>query len=421
MPPPRSFINQNPKGIKQSNRMLIIVGVFIFSILILYFTLRGQHHKDEDAVNQQAQPKVDYTTKNIGPQWLEKFKDIKLSPESASRPETMKEIEKNTINSQKLKMNKAIIADQFSVQLEIQKIEDKDKIEEKKLEIQAARSSLGLPVPNPPQADVQHPGNSSTESKLDPMGYAQSTINASKNPGQGATAIDPNNQDEKRDFLRSAPEESDYLTKSLQEPRSPYEIKAGTYIPGALISGINSDMPGSVKGVVRQNVYDTATGNYILIPQGTQMIGSYDSKITFGQNRVLVVWDRLIFPDGSSIDLDRMQGVDMSGYAGISERVNNHYFKMYANALLLSFVGAGYDALTNTNNSNNNGQFNAQQEVAANVGQQLSNVASKTLEKNIDVQPTITISPGHRFNIIVMKDMILKEVKDAEGTLAYSE
>ncbi|MDE2028192.1 MAG: TrbI/VirB10 family protein, partial [Candidatus Omnitrophica bacterium] len=250
----------------------------------------------------------------------------------------------------------------------------------------------------------------------------QSAMDALKNTGQGqgSVVVDPNNQDEKKDFLRSSPEGGDYLSKGLQTPRSRYEIKAGTYIPGALVSGINSDMPGSVKGVVRQNVYDTVSGNYILIPQGTQIIGSYDSKVTFGQNRVLVVWDRLIFPDGSSIDLDRMQGVDISGYAGLNERVNNHYFKMYANALLLSFVGAGYDALNN-NSSNNNGQLNAQQQVAANVGQQLSNVASKTLEKNIDVQPTITVSPGHRFNIIVMKDMILKEVKDAEGTLAYSK
>ena len=421
MPPPRSFINQNPKGIKQSNRMLIIIGVLILSILILYFTLKNQRPKDEDVTNQQVQPKMDYTTKSIGPEWLDKFKNIQLNPEAALLTESMSQIEKRAINHQELMLNKAIISDQFNTQFEIQKIENKDKIDEKKLEIQAARSIMALPVTNPPQSSVQQEGDSSITSKFDQMGDVQSSISALKNTEQKTTEIDPNNQDEKRDFLRSQPEESDYLSKSLQEPKSPYEVKAATLIPGALITGINSDMPGTVVGQVTENVRDTVTGNFILIPQGTKIIGSYDSKVSFGQNRVLVVWDRLIFPDGSSIDLGRLQGVDVSGYAGLAERVNNHYFKMYANALLLSFVGAGYDALNNSNNSNASGQMTAQQEIAANVGQQLSNVASKTLEKNIDVQPTITISPGHQFDIIVTKDMVLKEVKDVEGTLAYSE
>ena len=131
------------------------------------------------------------------------------------------------------------------------------------------------------------------------------------------------------------------------------------------------------------------------------------------------MWSRLIFPDGSSINLENMQGMDINGLAGFRDKLNNHYLKIYGNALLLSLVGAGYNLLTNNQNANT--QYSAQQAVAANVGQQLSDVASKSLQRNMDVQPTITIRPGFKFNIFVMKDMILKEVKDAEGTLAYSE
>ena len=281
------------------------------------------------------------------------------------------------------------------------------------------KSPLSVSVSAPP-ATASQTTPSDLNGEMDKLKKAEEAVKEGKAPDPVKVASDPNNQDEKLNFLKSAPTDSEYLKNGLENPKSPYEVKAGSYIPAALISGINSDMPGSVKGQVRENVYDTVTGNYILIPQGTTIVGEYDSKVTFGQSRVLVVWERLIFPDGASINLEKMQGVDIAGYAGFKEKLNNHYLKIYGNALLLSLVGAGYDILTNNNNSSANSQYNAQQAVAANVGQQLSDVASKTLQRNMDVQPTITISPGFTFNIIVMKDMVLKEIKDAEGTLAYS-
>jgi type IV secretion system protein VirB10 len=167
---------------------------------------------------------------------------------------------------------------------------------------------------------------------------------------------------------------------------------------------------------VSENVYDTVTGNHILIPQGSKIIGSYDSKITFGQSRALVVWDRIIFPSGSSIDLDRFQGVDISGYVGLSDKLNNHYLKIYGNAILLSLVGAGYDVL----NKNAQQTNDTRDTVAASIGQKLADISSKSLQKNMDVQPTIIIRPGYKFNIIVIKDMVLEDIKDEEGTLDYS-
>lgn len=355
------------------------------------------------------------------PEWMAKFKDMK--PDSMAvfnKPKNPQELERETIEGKKIALKKEIVDDEQSTALEIQQIADKDKVEQKKLELPAQESPLAIAVPPPPS--VSSASQSSLTSGLgNEIDQLKSTVDDVRGKGSDPvkTEGDLNNQDEKISFLKSKTVEDDYLKNGLEAPKSPFEIKAGTYIPAALISGINSDMPGSIVGQVRENVYDTVTGNTILIPQGTKIVGSYDSKVTFGQSGVLVVWSRLIFPDGSSINLENMQGMDINGLAGFRDKLNNHYLKIYGNALLLSLVGAGYNLLTNNQNANT--QYSASAAVASNVGQQLSDVASKSLQRNMDVQPTITIRPGFKFNIFVMKDMILKEVKDAEGTLAYSE
>ena len=232
----------------------------------------------------------------------------------------------------------------------------------------------------------------------------------------GGLATDINNQDGKQAFLKKVDSDDDYLENSKNKPRSPYEVKAGSYIPAALITGINSDLPGSVNAQVTENVYDTITGNYLLIPQGTKLVGEYNSNVTFGQNRVQVVWNRIIFPDGASLNLGKMQGVDIAGNAGFQDKVDNHYLKIYGNAVLLSLMGAGYDIL----NQKAEQTTDPRETVAASVGQKLADVSGQTLQRNMDVQPTLIINPGYKFKIMVMKDIVLEEIKDAEGTLAYT-
>jgi type IV secretion system protein VirB10 len=160
------------------------------------------------------------------------------------------------------------------------------------------------------------------------------------------------------------------------------------------------------------------TGNYLLIPQGAKLIGEYNSNLTFGQKRVQVVWNRIIFPDGKSIDLEKMQGVDIAGYTGLKDKVDNHYLRIYGNAVLLSLMGAGYDIL-NQKTEEQQGYENPRDIVAANVGQKLSDVSGQTLQKNMDVQPTLIIDPGYKFKIIVMKDMVLDNIEDGQGALLY--
>ncbi len=424
MPPPKNILNQTPSGIMQNNKVLIFVAVVLVGGFVLFLVWKSQNNQKAGVVENNApKPTADMSASSTEiPEWMQKYKNMKPNVMGVFiKTQTPQEIEKQAITNQKIEFKKEISDDQESTELEIQKIKDKNKIDEEKLEYEAQESPLTIAVPSPPAAAN---AANQTAPTADISGAVES-LKAAGDALKNGKAADPvkiigdiNNQDEKLSFLKNSQTESEYLKNGLESPRSPYEIKAGTFIPAALIVGIDTDMPGSVIGQVRANVYDTVTGNYILIPQGTKVVGSYDSKITYGQSRALVVWDRLIFPDGSSINLERMQGADITGMAGLKDKLNNHYFKLYSNALLLSFVGAGYDILNNQQNQNT--QYSAQQAVAANVGQQLSNVASKSIEKNMDVQPTITLSPGYKFNIIVMKDMVLKEVKDAEGTLSYS-
>jgi len=177
--------------------------------------------------------------------------------------------------------------------------------------------------------------------------------------------IDAAGQREKRAFLAQAGAtgEGDYLAAAIRDPISPYELKAGSVIPAVLVSGIDSDVCGFVIGRVAENVYDTATGRYLLIPQGATLTGSCDNSVLQGQTRVVVVWNRIIYPDASSIDIGAMPGADQGGYQGFHDLVNTHLWSKLGNALLISIAGAGVQLSQGTSVSPNG--YNSQQIAAA--------------------------------------------------------
>ena len=230
----------------------------------------------------------------------------------------------------------------------------------------------------------------------DPMAGLNSVLNAQN--------VDHNMQDIKTDFFTRERSVS-YLPHRKQKPISPFELKTGTVIPAVMISGINSDLPGDIIGQVSQDVYDTATGEYLLLPQGTRIFGGYDSHISVGQERVMIAWNRLIFPDGSTIELGNMGGTDQAGYAGFEDQVDNHYFKIFGSALLMSFIGAGYQ-LSQPKSSGDG--ISPREIVAAQIGQNLSQASAELIKRNLRIQPTIKIRPGYRFNVMISKDIILE-------------
>lgn len=241
---------------------------------------------------------------------------------------------------------------------------------------------------------------------LQQMPDGQMVLGSANSPSMGAGIAenDPNLQGRKEAFY-GQDKTSAYLSYQKEAARSPYEVKQGTVIPGIMITGINSDLPGQIIAQVSQNVYDSVTGKNLLIPQGTKIVGSYDSFVAIGQERAMVAWRRLIFPDGMSLELLNMPGADQGGYSGFNDQVNNHYFKIFGSAIMLSLVGAGYQI----SQPRSNGEFPSNQEIiAAEVGRQFSQVSGELIRRNMQIQPTIEIRPGYRFVIMVNKDMILE-------------
>lgn len=201
-------------------------------------------------------------------------------------------------------------------------------------------------------------------------------------------------------------EGSNYLPHTRMPALSPYEIKAGTVIPSIMVSGINSELPGQIVAQVGQNVYDSATGRYLLVPQGAKLVGTYDHAVNQGQNRVLIAWNRIIYPDSSSLNLEAMAGQDQSGYAGFKDKTNNHTVSIFKQALLLSAITAGVQ-LSQPRARQGDYSYSSQQMIAGSLGMQLNQLGISTYQGRANMAPTLTIRPGYRFNVMVSKDMVL--------------
>lgn len=214
----------------------------------------------------------------------------------------------------------------------------------------------------------------------------------------------PSDAERNEAFLKASTDGDVYLQQVLQGPMSPYEIKAGSIIPAALITGLNSDLPGQIVGQVTEPVYDTLAGQHLLIPQGTKIVGRYNADIGYGQNRLQIVWDRLIMPNGNSIGLDSMVGTDKTGAAGLEDQVDYHIPGLVGAVLLSSIIGVGANLATD---SSANGSFI--DDLGDTAAQQAASVGSGIISRQLDIQPAITIRPGFRLNILVGKDMIFPE------------
>lgn len=237
------------------------------------------------------------------------------------------------------------------------------------------------------------------------QGSAGQDVQSPPSGPTGSSYDDQNRQSQKESFLQKARGVDDYLKSSRTEPLSRYEIKAGWDIPATLEQAIDSDLPGEVKALVRSNVYDTASGQYLLIPQGARLIGTYNSVVSYGQARVQVIWTRIIFPDGSSINLDSMSGHDAQGRAGFHDQVNNHYARLVGFAVLTSAFAAGLE-LSQRHNTSLLTVPNAGQAASAAVGQQLTELGAEVTRRNLNIQPTIKIRVGYKFNVRVNRDML---------------
>jgi type IV secretion system protein VirB10 len=207
-------------------------------------------------------------------------------------------------------------------------------------------------------------------------------------------------QQHRIDFARSA--DSPINRHELRGASSPWTLSAGTVIPASLITGLNSDLPGIVLAQVTENVRDSATGRTVLIPQGARLVGSYDSVVAYGQRRALVVWNRIVFPDGSSIGLGNMPAADVSGYSGLADGVDLHGWQLLKGIGLSTLLGVA------TQTSLGSSESDLVRAIRESAQQNAAHAGDRITSRNLDVQPTITVRPGWPVRAVVNQDLILQ-------------
>lgn len=216
-------------------------------------------------------------------------------------------------------------------------------------------------------------------------------------------------QDHKVGFVNAGPDRRTVSPDRLAAKASPYVLQAGSVIPAALITGIRSDLPGQITAQVTENVYDSPTGSYLLIPQGAKLIGQYDSRVSFGQSRVLLVWNRLVMPDGSSIVLERLQGTDAQGFSGLEDEVDHHWGQLFRAAALSTLLGIG------TSLGSGNNESDIAKAIREGTQDSASSIGRQVVGRQLDVQPTLTVRPGFPVRVIVSRDLVLAPYGTAKG------
>ncbi|WP_176591848.1 TrbI/VirB10 family protein [Sphingobium sp. EM0848] len=217
--------------------------------------------------------------------------------------------------------------------------------------------------------------------------------------------FDPNGQERKQRFMMSSQGEGDINLHSREPPVAPNILSAGSVIAASLITGLRSDLPGLVTAQVSERVYDSPSGRTLLVPQGARLIGRYDSAISYGQNRALVIWQRIIMPDGSSIRLDNAPATDTSGYAGLADKVDHHSLRLLQGVAISTLLGVGA-------NLSIAGQSDLVRAVREAAQQNVSRAGDQITSHNLQVQPTIIIRPGTPVRLLVHRDLVLPPWKE---------
>jgi type IV secretory pathway VirB10-like protein len=242
------------------------------------------------------------------------------------------------------------------------------------------------------------------------VGTPTTTSNQSSQPTQPPAddTFTQNGQDRKLAFVNASVDRRTTSPDRIEAPASSYVVQAGNIIPASLITGIRSDLPGQITAQVTESVFDSPTGRFLLIPQGTRLIGVYDSQVAFGQSRVLLVWTRLIMPNGRSIVLERQPGADTAGYAGLEDEVDNHWDALFKAALLSTLLGVGSELGAGSDTGNNGDIIQA---LRRGPSDSLNQTGQKVVQRNLNIQPTLTIRPGFPVRVIVNRDLVLEPYK----------
>lgn len=411
------------KGVRRLNRLpLVVVGILILLAAAgITYTFFARQAANVAPVTPLEPPKVTTTAAPpVRPPALPEPTDF---VPSETGPGPMSEHNTGSVPTERNSSNNssqpAPLSEAMTRRLrQIQQLEDK-KLSKADEALYGDVAVEEFTRSNP--SGVQQPGGPAVANRLNPQELMQQYLASAGQPGTGGgpggypgmdgmggppSMAAENRQDQKRAFLSGTAEASTYLAQQKKAAIAPsQEIKAGWVIPGTMIGGLNSDLPGQIIGQVREAVYDSATGTQCLIPPGSRLVGTYDSGVTLGQTRALAAWQRIIYPDGSSISIDKMPGADQGGYAGFYDQVNNHYLKIFGAGAMLSIFSAGIQLSQPQASGEEN--TNSSQIIAGALGQQMGQIGMQMAQKNMNIQPTLEIRNGYQFNIMVTKDILL--------------
>ena len=385
----KSSTTLNKKNIIKAIAIIIagIIGISLFFNFLFSNPKDEEKKEDENILEEKAisddLKKQDYSNRNV----------LLAADETLSNIKDENTIDYNVPAEEPVPVEeKEDPMETFLKEQELEKLKRKYEARKSAFKSKSNNAEYEIISQTPDTAD-------SYTNDLDYLKYLTSEINQT---------ADPNMQKEKKQFLKNAAVQNFVLKEPLTPSISKYEVKTGTYIPITLVGGINSDLPGHLVAIVREDIYDTNTGTVKIIPAGSRLFGTFSSEVSWGQTRVQVVFNRLTLPNGKSINLGAMGAADLAGQSGLTGDVNMHLGKVIGSIIMAGIVGGADGALTNNGNHRKD-ENSALSKAGEESGRTAIETVDKYTSKILDVQPTITVKPGTRGTIVVEEDIILEK------------
>lgn len=413
------------KGMRRLNRLPIIVAIIVIvlflGVVVIGLSWRGlsfnRGNDIESASNTPATSFGDQLKRGISdgiigdPVEREDFQPTPVIEQKADRQEPV--VERRPTERQERRTR---LESEEEWKARLKREQDEQYIREAQRQRMARLQARATALDSPLKVDVSDfekaaDTNTGRQTTNAPTNNASDLYAAAMKSGLMGQNVDQNGQTTKEDFFNQDIRDLGYLPNQVVPQMSPFELKRGSVIPATLITGLNSDLPGRITAQVSQNVYDSATGYRLLIPQGAKLFGRYDSRVSFAQERVLVVWTDLIFPNGSTLQIGGMAGTDAEGYGGFRDKVDRHLWRTFGSAALVAIIGTGID-MSLPESSTLATQDTASDAARRNFADSFGRVAERTISKNLNVQPTIRIRPGYKFNVLVDQDIIFPSTHD---------
>lgn len=398
--------NSNVNVKKLSKMPMVIISIVLLSIILGlgYATVK---RTEKSKMEKHKQETIRNDGESLASNFIAKLYQSRKIQEEQKKPQEIKKTLPLIEKQSKTLIKNSNPLESSSSNKELEKRLQEEKLALMKYKKELYKTALSAPTKvqlkssNP--SSVREVPNSNPPSPLDIYTKIAKAYK-SENQKNNQSYLNQNEM-----FLKEQHSSYDYLNVKKTKPMSPYEMKAGTLIPSILITSINSDLPGPIKAQVSENVFDTATGNHLLIPQGSMLLGVYSSNIQYGQNRVLIAFNRIVFPDGQTLNIGTMNGVNQQGVAGFNDQINNHYLKIFGSAILMGAITGGIASADRTQ-QNQYIETNRQKMIGALISE-LGQVARQMIQKNMNIAPTLEIRAGYKFNIFTTKDIILEPLE----------